>query len=142
MEKTDIIKLQETEDRSKSNTKRINELYIRVEKNEEVTNNIDKSLQVTVEQIKNIAEDLKTTSINFKEAIVRSNNLNSKEMEVLKEKYNELDRKIEKLSNKLESETIVKDAENWRSSKKQVWSWILNAILLIIATVLGISKFL
>lgn len=37
MEKTDIIKLQETEDRSKSNTKRIDELEQEVKENRELT---------------------------------------------------------------------------------------------------------
>lgn len=64
----DLIEFKE---RCKSNTKRIDELTVRMKKNEEVTNNIDKSLQVTVEQIKNIAEDLKQTSINFKEALIK-----------------------------------------------------------------------
>lgn len=37
MEKTDIIKLQETEDRSKSNTKRLDELEQEVKENRELT---------------------------------------------------------------------------------------------------------
>ena len=60
----------------------------------------------------------------------------------LKEKYKELDQKIEKVNEKLEKETVGKDAENWRSSKKQVWSWVINVILGLIAIALGISKFI
>ena len=59
----------------------------------------------------------------------------------LKEKYKELDAKINKVSDKLEKETTGRDAESWRNSKKQVWSWVLNAILGLIAVALGISKF-
>jgi len=134
-----VIKI---DDRSKSNTKRLDSLESRHTKSEEILNNLDKSLSVTIEQIKNIAEDLKTTSMNFKEAVMRSNTANAKETELLKEKYVELDKKIEKVNEKLEKETTVKDAESWRNSKKQVWSWVLNAILAMVACALGISKFL
>ena len=143
MEDTQIIeRLARVEDKANSNAKRLDILEERHNKSEVILNDLDKSLSVTIEQIKTIAEDLKTTSINFKEAVTRSNNANAKETELLKEKYNELERKYEKLDNKLEQETVLKDAENWRSSKKQVWSWVLNAILLIVAVALGISKFL
>ena len=130
------------EERTKSNTKRLNEAEKRLDKNEQVINSIDKSLSITIEQIKNIAEDLKATSINFKEAIMRSNTANNKETEILKEKYNELEKKYEKLDSKIEKETVLKDAENWRTSKKQILCRVLVAILTIVASVLGISKFL
>ena len=94
MQESQIIeRLVAVEERSKSNTKRINEAEARLNENERVLNNVDKSLSVTVEQIKNIAEDLKQTSINFKEAMMRSNTANSKETELLKEKCNDLERK-------------------------------------------------
>ena len=130
------------EEKEKSNTKRIDVLEKKQEKSEEVLNNIDKSLSVTIEQIKNIAEDLKTTSINFKEAVMRSNTANAKETEILKEKYNELEKKYEKLDSKLEQETVLKDANSWRTSKSKIVSWVITAILTIVATALGISKFM
>ncbi len=140
MENTELIeKVAHLEERSKSNTKRLNELEARVEQNEVVLNNVDKSLSVTVEQIKNIAEDLKTTSVNFKEAIMRSNTANSKETEILKEKYAELEKKYEKLDTKLEQETIIKDAESWRTSKKQVIAWVIATILGIVAIFFGLK---
>ncbi len=140
MEKTELIeKIAHLEERSKSNTKRLNELEARVEQNEVVLNNVDKSLSVTVEQIKNIAEDLKTTSVNFKEAIMRSNTANSKETEILKEKYAELEKKYEKLDTKLEQETIIKDAESWRTSKKQVIAWVIATVLGIVAIFFGLK---
>ena len=140
MEKTELIeKIAHLEERSKSNTKRLNELEARVEQNEVVLNNVDKSLSVTVEQIKNIAEDLKTTSVNFKEAIMRSNTANSKETEILKEKYAELEKKYEKLDTKLEQETIIKDAESCRTSKKQVIAWVIATVLGIVAIFFGLK---
>lgn len=132
----DLIEFKE---RCKSNTKRIDELAIRMKKNEEVTNNIDKSLQVTVEQIKNIAEDLKQTSINFKEAMMRSNTANSKETEMLKEKYNELEKKYEKLDTKIEQETVVKDAKNWRKLFEKIGLMILTAIVTLTLAKIGLG---
>lgn len=136
-----IERLAKVEERSKSNTKRIDILEEKTKENERVLNNVDKSLTVTVEQIKTIAEDLKQTSINFKEAIMRSNAANSKETELLKEKYNDLEKKYEKLDTKIEQETVIKDANNWRNSKSKIASWILTGILGIVAGALGISKF-
>ncbi|MGN1327560.1 MAG: hypothetical protein ACI4VQ_05770 [Clostridia bacterium] len=135
-------KLAHFEERLNHSEKNIEDLDERLKINEKMVMEMDKSLSISMKQIENIAENLKQTSINFKEAVMRSNTANAKDTEILKEKYKELDQKIEKVNEKLEKETTGKDAENWRSSKKQIWSWILNAILLIVATALGISKFL
>lgn len=140
MDHTTLIeKVAHLEERAKSNTKRLDEVETRIEQNEIILNNVDKSLSVTVEQIKNIAEDLKTTSVNFKEAIMRSNNANSKETELLKEKYSELEKKYEKLDTKIEQETVMKDAESWRTSKKQIIAWVIAGVLGIVALYLGIN---
>ena len=125
-----------------SNTKRIDTLEEKEERTEQIVKELDKSLSISMKQIETIAENLKQTSINFKEAVMRSNTANAKDTEVLKEKYKELDAKIEKVNEKLEKETVGKDAENWRASKKQIWSWALNIILGLIAIALGISKFM
>lgn len=130
------------EEQVKSNTRKIDAVEIRLGKTESIVIDLDKSLSVSMEQIKTIADDLKQTSINFKEAVMRSNTANAKDTEALKEKCNELDKKIEKVNAKLEKETVVKDAEKWRTSKKQVWSWVLNVILLIVAATLGFSYLL
>lgn len=130
------------EEQVKSNTRKIDAVEIRLGKTESIVIDLDKSLSVSMEQIKTIADDLKQTSINFKEAVMRSNTANAKDTEALKEKCNELDKKIEKVNAKLEKETVLKDAEKWRTSKKQVWSWVLNVILLIVAATLGFSYLL
>ena len=75
--------------------KRVDKLETTEDKLEQIINDIDKTLQVSLEQVKNIAEDLKQTSINFKEAMMRSNTANSKETEILKEKCVELEKKYE-----------------------------------------------
>ncbi len=134
-------RLTKVEEREKSNTKRIDALELRTDTNEKILNDVDKSLSVTVEQIKNIAEDLKQTSINFKEAMMRSNNANNKETEILKERCNDLEKKYEKLDSKIEQETVGKDAQSWRDSKSKIVSWIISGVLAILAGALGISKF-
>lgn len=133
-----LIKLEESD---KNNTKKITDLEKKQTTIEHVVNSLDKSLTLAVEQIKNIAEDLRTTSVNFKEAVMRSNTANSKETEILKEKYNQLERKYEKLDAKLEQETVLKDAQSWRNSKKQIFAWVLAGVLAIVAGALGISEF-
>lgn len=122
--------------------KRVDKLETKEEKMEQVINDIDKTLQVSLEQVKNIAEDLKQTSINFKEAMMRSNTANSKETEILKEKCVELEKKYETLNVKIDKETIGRDAKNWRDSKSKIISWVITAVLGIVATALGISKFM
>lgn len=136
-----VERLAKVEENNKSNAQKIITLEKKTDENERIVNNIDKSLSVTMEQIRTIAEDLKQTSINFKEAIVRSNAANSKETEILKEKYNDLEKKYEKLNNKLEQETIIKDANNWRNSKSKIISWVITGVLALIAGVLGLSKY-
>ena len=136
-----VERLAKVEENNKSNAQKIITLEKKTDENERILNNIDKSLSVTMEQIRTIAEDLKQTSINFKESIVRSNAANSKETEILKEKYNELEKKYEKLNNKLEQETIIKDANNWRNSKSKIISWVITGVLALIAGVLGLSKY-
>ena len=133
-----LIKLEESD---KNNTKKITDLEKKQMSIEKIVNNLDKSLTLAVEQIKNIAEDLRATSVNFKEAVMRSNTANSKETEILKEKYNQLERKYEKLDAKLEQETVMKDAQNWRDSRKQILAWVVAGVLALVASALGISKF-
>ena len=135
-------KLAHFEERLNNSEKDIEDLDERLKINEKMVMEMDKSLSISMKQIENIAENLKQTSINFKEAVMRSNTANAKDTEILKEKYKELDQKIEKVNEKLEKETVGKDAENWRSSKKQVWSWVVNVILGLIAIALGISNFI
>ena len=127
------------EEKVKNNSVSIVELKTIANTNSKALSNLDKSLSITIEQIKNIAEDLKTTSINFKEAIMRSNTANSKETEVLKEKYTELERKYEKLDAKLEQETVVKDAEKWKKMISYVATAILGAVVTFILAKIGLG---
>jgi chromosome segregation ATPase len=136
------IKVTHLEDKIEALEKQVDNMEGRLSRTEQVVNELDKSLSISMKQIESIAENLRQTSVNFKEAVMRSNTANAKDTEILKDKIKEQDAKIEKIQEKLEQETIGKDAESWRSSKKQIWSWILNAILGIVAVALGISKFM
>lgn len=136
------IRMTHLEDELESLEKRMDNIENRVERNEQIINEMDKSLSISMKQIETIAENLKQTSANFKEAVMRSNTSNAKDTEVLKEKCKELDAKIEKVNEKLEQETVVKDANSWRSSKEKAVSWALTIIFGLIAAALGLSKFM
>lgn len=136
------VELAELKSRVGNIEKRFDSLEQRVEDDEKMVTEIDKSVSISIKQIENIAENLKQTSVNFKEAIEKANFDNEKGAEMQKEKYKELNDKINKISEKLDQETIVKDARKWENSKSQIISWVINVILLIVATALGISKFL
>ena len=135
------IKVTHLEDKIEALEKQVDNMEGRLSRTEQVVNELDKSLSISMKQIESIAENLRQTSVNFKEAVMRSNTANAKDTEILKDKIKEQDAKIEKIQEKLEQETTGRDADNWRTSKKQIWSWVLNAILGIIAVALGISKF-
>lgn len=91
---------------------------------------LDTSLQVFINEMKNISEDLKTVVSNFKEAIIRSTNAQEKEIELLKERNEKLEKRVEVLDTKLEHETIGADAEKW----KKVTSYIVTALVGAIIT--------
>ncbi len=91
---------------------------------------LDTSLQVFINEMKNISEDLKTVVSNFKEAIIRSTNAQEKEIELLKERNEKLEKRVEVLDTKLEQETIGADAEKW----KKVTSYIVTALVGAIIT--------
>lgn len=142
MDKEVEMKFQNLEARISNIEKRQDKQEISLNDNRNLIINLDKSLSITIEQIKNIAEDLKQTSVNFKEAITRSNTAYTKETQTIKEKVVDLEKKYEKLDTKIDKETIGKDAEQYRTSKKQIISYIINIVLLIIVFTLGLNKFM
>lgn len=119
--------------------KRVTKLENKQDKQEDLINKIDKTLQVSLEQVKNIAEDLKTTSINFKEAIMRSSNAQNKEIEDLKAKNIIFEKKLEKIDNKVEQETVVKDAEKWKKITSYIATAILGAVVTFILAKVGLG---
>lgn len=119
---------------------RLKNIEKRTQKNEDKINKLENSFSQSLIQVEQIAKDLKKTSENFKEAVMRSNIANEKETTIVKEKIKELTERIDKLNDRFEEETIIKDANTWKSIKKQALSWALNIILGIIALILGFSK--
>jgi len=118
---------------------RVNKLEQYRETDKSQINELDKSLGIFINEMKNISNDLKTIVSNFKEAITRSTNAQEKEVERLKEKVVEQDKKIEKLNTKLENETIVANSDKWKKISSYVLTAILGAIITFLFTVLGLK---
>ena len=109
------------------------------EKDKSELHQLDKSLQVFINEMKNISDDLKTVVSNFKEAVVRSTNATQKDISSLKERYDSLEKKISVLDNKVEQETVVADAEKWKKIVSYVCTAVVGAIVAFILAKIGIS---
>ena len=100
---------------------------------------LDKSLSVFINEMKNISEELKTVVSNFKEAIIRSTNAQEKEILALKEKVVENEKKLEKLDAKVEQETVIANSERWKKVTSYVLTAVLGAIITFIFAKIGIG---
>ena len=109
------------------------------EKDKSELHQLDKSLQVFINEMKNISVDLKTVVSNFKEAVVRSTNATQKDLNILKEQYDNLEKKFSVLDNKVEQETVVADAEKWKKIVSYVCTAVVGAIVAFILAKIGIS---
>lgn len=96
----------------------------------------------TTVELKTISKNLETMTINFKEAIMRSSENNEKEIKILKEKDVELEKRMDKLEEKIERETVMADSENWQKAKWIIISVFLTAIatMLINGTISDLIK--
>lgn len=109
------------------------------EKDKHQVNELDKSLGIFINEMKNISNELKTIVSNFKEAIMRSTTAQEKEVERLKEKVVENEKKLEKLNTKIENETIVANSDKWKKISSYVLTAILGAIITYLFAVLGLK---
>lgn len=109
------------------------------EKDKNQIHALDTSLQVFINEMKNISEDLKTVVANFKEAILISTNAQEKEISNLKEKNEKLEKKVEKLDSKIEQETIVANSEKWKKITSYVATTLIGAIITFILVKIGLS---
>lgn len=109
------------------------------EKDKSELHQLDKSLQVFINEMKNISDDLKTVVSNFKEAVIRSTNATQKDLNLLKEQYDNLEKKFSVLDNKVEQETIVADAEKWKKIVSYVCTAVVGAIVAFILAKIGIK---
>ena len=109
------------------------------EKDKSELHQLDKSLQVFINEMKNISDDLKTVVSNFKEAVIRSTNATQKDLNLLKEQYDNLEKKCSVLDNKVEQETVVADAEKWKKIVSYVCTAVVGAIVAFILAKIGIK---
>lgn len=109
------------------------------EKDKSELHQLDKSLQVFINEMKNISDDLKTVVSNFKEAVIRSTNATQKDLSLLKEQYDNLEKKFSVLDNKVEQETVVADAKKWKKIVSYVCTAVVGAIVAFILAKIGIK---
>ena len=100
---------------------------------------LDTSLQVFINEMKNISEDLKTVVSNFKEAIIRSTNVQDKEIQELKSRNEKLEKRVEVLDTKLEQETVGADAEKWKKITSYILTAIIGAIITFVLAKIGLK---
>lgn len=109
------------------------------EKDKSQIHQLDTSLQVFINEMKNISDELKTIVSNFKEAIIRSTNAQEKDINFLKERYDSLEKKLSALDNKVEQETVVANAEKWKKVTSYILTAIIGAIIAFVLAVIGIK---
>lgn len=109
------------------------------EKDKSQIHQLDTSLQVFINEMKNISDELKTIVSNFKEAIIRSTNAQEKELISLKEKVMETEKKVEKLDAKIEQETVVANSEKWKKVTSYILTAVIGAIIAFVLAAIGIK---
>ena len=109
------------------------------EKDKSQIHQLDTSLQVFINEMKNISDELKTIVSNFKEAIIRSTNAQEKDINFLKERYDSLEKKLSVLDNKVEQETVVANAEKWKKVTSYILTAIIGAIIAFVLAAIGIK---
>lgn len=119
--------------------KRITVLEEYREKDKSQLHQLDTSLQVFINEMKNISQELQTVVTNFKEAIIRSTNAQEKELLSLKEKVMENEKKLEKLDAKVEQETVVANSDKWKKATSYIVTAILSAIVSLVLIKIGLS---
>lgn len=119
--------------------KRVTKLEELREKDKSELHTLDTSLQVFINEMKNISDDLKTVVSNFKEAVVRSTNATQKDLNVLKERYDNLEKRLVNLDTKLEQETVIANAEKWKKIVSYVCTAVVGAIITFLLTKIGIN---
>lgn len=123
--------------------KRLNALEQHREMDYDKINENNKSLATIVIELKNITKTMETLANNWKEAINRSNAKQKEEHDSINSRIMLLEKNVEKLNTKLETETgslekelnertIVKNSNSWDRLK---WLVISESIALIVLLV-------
>lgn len=118
---------------------RITKLEAYREKDKTEIHELDTSLRVFITEMKGISNELQSIVTNFKEAIMRSNNAQEKELGHLKEQVVEQGKKIEKLDAKVEAETTGADAKKYHEIVKYVITAIIGIVIGFMAVYLGLK---
>lgn len=118
---------------------RVSRLEANREKDKTEIHELDTSLKVFITEMKGISSELQGIVSNFKEAIVRSNTAQEKELNHLKEQVVEQGKKIEKLDAKLEAETVEADAKKYREISRYIITGIIGIVIGFIAMYLGLK---
>ena len=118
---------------------RVSKLEDQREQDKKQVYELDKSLTLFIEEMKHISNDLKSVVTNFKEAILRSSNAQEKELSHLKETVDVQGKEIKELSDKLEHETVEKDAKKWNDTIKYIFTAIIGAIVTLVLTMIGLK---
>ena len=118
---------------------RVSKLEDQREQDKKQVYELDKSLTLFIEEMKHISNDLKSVVTNFKEAILRSSSAQEKELAHLKETVDVQGKEIKELSNKLEHETVEKDAKKWNDTVKYIFTAIIGAIVTLVLTMIGLK---
>lgn len=118
---------------------RVSKLEANREKDKTEVHELDTSLKVFITEMKGISSELQGIVANFKEAIVRSNTAQEKELNHLKEQVVEQGKRIEKLDAKLEAETVEADAKRYHEIIKYVATGIIGIVIGFIAMYLGLK---
>lgn len=118
---------------------RITKLEQYREKDKTEIHELDTSLRVFITEMKGISNELQSVVGNFKEAIIRSNSAQEKELGHLKEQVVEQGKKIEKLDAKLEAETVEADAKKYRETLRYIATTIIGIVIGFIAMYLGLK---
>ena len=118
---------------------RVSKLEDQREQDKKQVYELDKSLTLFIEEMKHISNDLKSVVTNFKEAIMRSNSAQEKELSHLKETVDMQGKDIVELREKLEHETVEKDAKKWNDTVKYILTGIIGAILALVFATIGLK---
>ena len=120
--------------------KRISLLEQYREKDKEQLFELDKALNGFITEMKHISTDLKSVVSNFKEAIMRSASAQEKELGHLHDTVTEQGKQIKALENKLEHETVEKDAKKWNETTKIIFTAIISAVIALVLATIGLTK--
>lgn len=118
---------------------RVTKLEDQREQDKKQVYELDKSLTLFIEEMKHISNDLKSVVTNFKEAILRSSSAQEKELLHLKETVDMQGKEIKELSDKLEHETVEKDAKKWNDTVKYIFTAIIGAVITLVLTIIGLK---